>query len=130
MCRWLSHLVNLKIHSSIYSLNIHVCIIPETFTHLYLSISLKVRCLLFLSCCIAITGYQISSNNSNSQQQPTASYRQTSKSLPGKSRPTGVKITANRIHPWQFKYVNTMTVVLCMSNELICGYINMNHFCL
>jgi len=46
---------------------------------------------------MAITGYWISSNNSNSQQQPTASYRQTSKSLPGASVPTRVKTSTNRI---------------------------------
>ena len=33
-----------------------------------------------------ITDYQISSNNSNSQQQPTAGYRQTSKLLLGMSQ--------------------------------------------
>ena len=36
--------------------------------------------------CTAIAGYQISSDNSNSQQQPTSSYKQTSKSIPGAVR--------------------------------------------
>ena len=53
--------------------------------------------LLRLPWCNTITGYQISSNNSNSQQQPTADYRQTSKLLPGVSQPTRAKTTTNRV---------------------------------
>ena len=37
--------------------------------------------LLLLLWCIAIAGYHISTDNSNSQQQPAAAYKQTSKSL-------------------------------------------------
>ena len=58
----------------------------------------------FLPWCTAIIGYQKSSNNSNSQQQPSTGYRQTSKPLPGTSGPTRVKTSTNRIHTWQFKY--------------------------
>ena len=32
-----------------------------------------------------------------------------------------VKTTINK-KPWQFKYANTITTVLCMSNSLIYGY--------
>ena len=45
----------------------------------------------------AITGYWISSNNSNSQQKPTINNRWTSKSLPGMSWPARMKATTNRI---------------------------------
>ena len=71
--------------------------------YLYVSFCLKqstnlmVSQLLLLPWYTAITGYWISSNNSNSQQQLTAGYRQTSKSLPGLSWPTGVKTTTSRI---------------------------------
>ena len=66
--------------------------------HLCQLIYIMVSCLLFLPWCTAITGYRISSNNSNSQQQPTIGYRQTSKSPSGMSQPTIVKATANRIY--------------------------------
>ena len=45
----------------------------------------KLSRLLLLPCCMVIADYHTSSDNSNRQQQPTASYRQTSKSLPGVS---------------------------------------------
>ena len=67
------------------------------------STSLMVICLLLLPWCTTITGYRISSNNSNSQQQPTASYRQTSKFLPEVSGPTREKTTTNSIYMWQFQ---------------------------
>ena len=52
-----------------------------------------------------------------------ATARQTCKSLPGASQPTGVKTTTNRIYAWQFKFGgNSMPTVQCMSNGLICGY--------
>ena len=51
-----------------------------------------VSCLLPLWCIIT-DGYQISSDNSNSQQQPTTGYKQTSKLLPSASSPTSMKTT-------------------------------------
>ena len=73
--------------------------------------SLPATCLMLLPpWCTAITGYHINSIISNSQQQPTASYRQTSKLLPGANWPTRVKTTTNRIYTWQFKYANTMPI--------------------
>ena len=67
--------------------------------------------LVLLPWCTAITGYRISSNNSNSQQQPITSYRKTSKLLLGVSWPTSMKTTTNRICAWQFKHVNTLSHV-------------------
>ena len=89
--------------------------------------------LLLLPWWMTIAGYQINSNNSNSQQQPTTGYKQVSnyKSLPGVNLPTRVKTTRNTIYVWQFKYANsTVSTVLCMSNDIICGYIIGVHFCL
>ena len=74
------------------------------------------NCLFLLPWCKVIAGYRVSSNNSNSQPQPTTGYRQTSKSLPGTISPTRVKTTTNTIYVWQFKYANTLPIVLCMSN--------------
>ena len=82
------------------------------------SSSLMVSYLLLLHWCTAIAGYQISNNNSNSQQQPTTGYRQTSKALPGVSLPTTVKTTTNRAYEWQFKYANTVPAVLCLNNTI------------
>ena len=56
-----------------------------------------------------------------------AGYRQTRNSLPGMSQPRRKYTTTNRIYSWQFKYVNALLLVLCMSNGLICGYINSIH---
>ena len=67
--------------------------------------------------------YRIRSNNCISQQQPTTSYRQTNKSLPGMNQPTIVKITTKRKYTWQFKYANTMPTFLCINTGFICGYI-------
>ena len=80
--------------------------------------------------CTTITGYRISSNNSNSQQKPTVSYRQTSKSLPEASGPIREKTTRNRIYMWQFQVCYHYAYFLCMSNGLSCGYIAGIHFCL
>ena len=85
--------------------DIHVCIMPETVVQLCHSSSLMVSYLLLLPWCTAITGYRISNNNSNSQQQPTTGYRQTSKVLPGVSLPITVITTTNKAYVWQFKYV-------------------------
>ena len=71
---------------------------PETVVHLCQYTGVMVSRLLLLPWCTAITGYWISSNKSNSQQQPTAIYRQTSKSLPGASPLTRVKTTTNTIY--------------------------------
>ena len=80
--------------------------------------------LLLLPWCMAIAGYHTSSDNSNSQQQPMAHYRQTSKFLQSASLPRRVKTTTNRINTWKFKYVcyaNTIPTVLCTNNGLICA---------
>ena len=60
--------------------------------------------LLLLPWCTATAGYHTSSDNSNSQQQPKADYRQTSKFLQSASQPRRVKTTKNGIYTWQFKY--------------------------
>ena len=103
--------------------NIHVHVMLETVSHFCQYTGLMVSSLLLLPQCMAITGYQISSTNSNSQQQPTAGCRQTSKSLPSTSPPTRVKITTDTIYALQFKYTNTMPTVLCMNNGLVHNYI-------
>ena len=87
----------------------------------------RLACLFLLPWYTAITGYWISSNNSNSQQQPTAGYRQTRKLLPGVSQPRRVKTTTNGICKWQFNYANTIPTVSCTSNGLICGYVTGIH---
>ena len=94
----------------------------------------KLSCRLLSPWCTAITGYHARSVNSNSQQQTTTGYRQTSKSLPDASQPRRVKITTNRIYMWRFKYANTMPTVLCVHEQwfnrlsgLICGYITSIH---
>ena len=71
--------------------------------------------------CTAITGYHTSSDNSNSQQQPTVAYRQTSKLLPGVSQSRRVKSTTNGICTWRFKYANTIPTVLRVYNGYITG---------
>ena len=96
---------------------------PETVTQLCQLTSLRVICMLLLPWCPAITGHWICSNNSKSQQQPIAGYRQTSKLLPGAIHPTRVKATTNKIDLRQFKYANAMSTVLCLNNGLICSYI-------
>ena len=55
--------------------------------------------LLLLPCCtvIAAAGYHINSNNSKSQKQPINGYKVTSKSLPGQTLLTGVKIITDII---------------------------------
>ena len=52
--------------------------------------------LLLLPWCMAIAGYRISYDNSNSQKQPTTGYRQKSKLLPGTSLPKRVKTTTKQ----------------------------------
>ena len=109
--------------------DIHICSMSKTVAQLCQQTDLMISHLLLLPWCMAITSYRISSNNNKSQQQPTAGYRQTSKSLPGVSLPRRVKITTNTIYTWQFKYGNTMHNVLYTSNGLICGYIAGIHIC-
>ena len=79
--------------------------------------------LLLLPWCTAITGYWIGSNNSNSQQQPTSGYKQTSKSLLDASQPTRVKTTTSRIYAWESEDVNTMPAVLCTNSGFVWGYV-------
>ena len=55
--------------------DIYVFTMPKIVAHLYQLTSLMVSLLLLLPWCTAIAGYQLSSNNSNSWQQPTAGYR-------------------------------------------------------
>ena len=55
--------------SCVYSVCTHICFMAETVAHLCQSTSLMISCLLLLPWCTAITGYQISNNNSNTQQQ-------------------------------------------------------------
>ena len=71
-----------------------------------------------------------STMNSNSQKQPTASYKQTSKLLLGACPPTSMKTTRQTQYMQYFKYPNTVPTVPCTSNNLICGYIAGVHFCL
>ena len=59
--------------------------------HLCQSTGLIVSSLFLLPWCEVIAGYRISSNNTNSQQQLTICYSQTSKLLSGASLPTRVK---------------------------------------
>ena len=82
-----------------YKIYMHVRIMPQTVTFHCQSTSLMVSYLLLLPRCTAITGYQINSNNSNSQQQPMTGYRQTNESLPGMSRRAMYsEKTTNRIY--------------------------------
>ena len=55
----------------------HVHIMPENIAHIYQDAGLMTSCLLLLPWCMATTGYQISSDSSNSQQQLKAGYKQT-----------------------------------------------------
>ena len=97
--------------------DIHVCTMPKTVNHVYQLTCLIVSHLpLYLGLCMTITGYQIYSNNNNSQQQPTTGYRLTIKSLPGMGGPITAKTTTNTICAWQFKYANSTPIALCMSN--------------
>ena len=73
--------VTVPLRHACSKIRIHVHIMPETVAYLCQLTSLMVSCLLLVPWCTAITGYWICSNKSNSQQQPTAGYRQTSKSL-------------------------------------------------
>ena len=52
-----------------------------------------------------------------------AGYRQTRNSLPGSSQSRREKTTTNGRYSRQFKYVNAILIVLCMSNGLIYAYI-------
>ena len=61
--------------TSTASLNIHICLMPETVSHLCQLTCLMVNCLLLLPRYTAITGYRISSTKSNNKQQPTAGYQ-------------------------------------------------------
>ena len=88
---------------------------PEAVTRLCQYTSLLVSHLILLPWCTSITGYWISSNKNNSQQQPTIGYTQTSKSIPGMSQ-----LTRNN-HNWNI----CITILLCqlpqLSCVLICG---------
>ena len=84
----------------------------KTVTYLCQSTSLLVSCLLLLPWCSAITSCWISSDNNNSQQQPTADYRQTNKLLSDTSQPTRVKTTIHWIYKQQVKYDNTIASYL------------------
>ena len=79
-----------------------------------------VRRLLLLLWCTAITGYKINNNNSNTQ--PSA---QTNKQLLlGKSLPTRVKTTTNKIYAWcHNSNMHNEHNVLCKNNGIICRYI-------
>ena len=88
----LSHLIY-KTHTYVLAMSM-----PETVACLCQMTTLTVSHLLLLPWCTAITGHWISSNNSNSQQQLAAGYRQTSKSLPGMSQPTRVKTPTHKIY--------------------------------
>ena len=79
-----------------------------------------------LASCNAITGYQISSDNSNSQQE-MASYKQitTRHEFVNKYENHLINTTSET-----FKYANTVPTVLCRNSVLICGYIDGVHFCL
>ena len=69
----------------------------------------KLSCLLFLPWYIAITGYHTSSDNTNSQKQLMARYRQMSKSLPGTSQPRKVKTTKK-----EYMCNNSSMLILCL----------------
>ena len=70
---------------------------PKTVAYFCQLTNLTVSRLLLLPRHMAITGYQINSGNSNSQQKQLPA-RQTSKSLPGEGPPTRVKTITNRIY--------------------------------
>ena len=82
----------------------------------------KFSCLLLLPWYTAITGYHMSSDNSNSLQKPMAGYRQMSKSLLDTSQPRKMQSITNGIYVWVTSevctYDNTVTTVLCMSSGL------------
>ena len=61
------------------------------------------------------------------QLQPMSGYRKTRNSLLGASQSRREITTTNRRYLWQFKYVNAILIVLCMSNGLICAYITGIH---
>ena len=71
--------------------------------------SLIVNWLPFLPWCTAITGYWISSNNSNSQQHPTINHRLTSKLLSGVSWPHKSETTTT-----ENTYDNSSMLMLCL----------------
>ena len=85
--------------------------------------------LLLLPWYITITGYQISSNNNNNQEKSTTGYGQTSKSLLGQVGQWEWKLpqTEYTCDDSQFKHANTMPIVLCTNNSLMCGYITGIH---
>ena len=81
--------------------------------------------LLLLIWCMAITGYYTSRNTY--QLQPMAGYSQTRNLLSGASQSRKEKTTPNGRYSWQFKYVNDILIVLCMSSGLLCSYITGIH---
>ena len=97
-----------------YKVYMHLHIMPETATSLCQLTSMMVSHLLLLPWHTAITGYRISSNNSNSWQQPATSHRQQANHYHwGVSWPTRVKTTTNRIYVWQFNCTKG-SVSLCV----------------
>ena len=85
---------------------------------------------LLLPCCMDITSNQKSSNESNSQQQPTASYKK-------QSNHYQTWFCQQEWKPPQTEYMcnNSSMLTLCLlfyaaSNGLICGYIAGIYFCL
>ena len=71
-------------------------IMPKTVSYHCQYTGLMTSHLLLLPWCMAITGYLISCDNNNSQKQPTAGYRQTSKLLPGTSLPKRLETTTKQ----------------------------------
>ena len=66
-----------------------------------------------------ITGYQISSDNRNSQKKPTAGCKLITKLLSSSSLPTRVKTTTSTMYVLQFKYAITVPTVTHTCNGLI-----------
>ena len=77
--------------------------------------------------CTLVYGYHWLSYKHKNQLQPMAGYRETRNSLPDSIQSRREKITWNGRYLWQFKYVNAILIVLCMSNSLIRAYITGIH---
>ena len=71
-------------------MKIHICTLITSFIA-----GLMANCQLLLPWCVVIAGYEISSDNTNSQRKPTVGGKQTSKSLRGLSPPSRVKTITN-----------------------------------
>ena len=68
-----------------------------------------------------ITGYRISSENSNKQLKTIASDKQNLQ-IATRTYPQA-EVSQHNIYVKQFKYANAVVTVSCKSNDLICGYI-------